>query len=75
MLCAFLHPLGRLVLGSAFQDEYQSLIQASLERQASLSDLEVHVFPEHHTAALSRVLSQWNLPDGIWGPLRYLAES
>jgi HD-like signal output (HDOD) protein/DNA-binding NarL/FixJ family response regulator len=74
-VCGFLHPLGRLVLGSAFPNEYQSLIQFSLERLASLSDLESHVFPESHTAALGRVLSRWNVPGAIWTPLGHLADS
>ncbi len=74
-LCAFLHSLGRLLLGSAFQNEYQALIQVCSERHVSLSELESHVFPESHSAALSRVLSKWNIPNGVCGPLRYVAES
>jgi CheY-like chemotaxis protein/HD-like signal output (HDOD) protein len=74
-LCAFLHPLGRLILGSAFQDEYRSLIRTCLERHTSLGDLESHVFPETHTAAISRMLSQWHVPADIWGPLFHLGES
>jgi HD-like signal output (HDOD) protein/ActR/RegA family two-component response regulator len=74
-MCGFLHPLGRLVLGSAFPDEYRALIQACSERRVALSALESRVFPETHTAALSRVLSRWNVPVEIWTPLRYLAES
>jgi len=73
-LCAFLHPLGRLVLGSAFQDEYRALIRTCEEQQVSLCDLESQVFPENQTAALSRVLSQWNVPEDIWSPLRHLGE-
>ncbi|MEX2188365.1 MAG: HDOD domain-containing protein [Pirellulales bacterium] len=74
-LCAFLHSLGRLILGSAFQSEYQALIEVCSQRNAALCDLERHVFPESHSAALSHVLSKWNIPGGICGPLRYVADS
>ena len=74
-LCALLHPLARLVLGTAFQDEYKALIRTCHERKTALCDLELQVFPETHTAALSRVLSQWKVPVDIWGPLGHLAKS
>jgi len=73
-LCALLHPLGRLVLGSAFQEEYKMFIRHSLDRKESLSELEVQVFPESHFAALGRVLTHWNVPNELCAPLFHLGE-
>lgn len=73
-LCAFLHPLGRLVLGAAFPDEYDRLIRRSVQHNTSLVELESEVFPESPYAALGRVLRQWQLPIETWGPLVHLGQ-
>lgn len=74
-LCALLHPLGRLVRGSVFKDEYQLLIQRCADENESLIELEQQLFPECHTAVLGRLLSEWNVPGTIWLPLCYAGES
>jgi HD-like signal output (HDOD) protein len=71
-LCAIMHPLGRVVLGSLYPDRYPAMLRFSHEGQESLQDCEQRVFRRTHAEILARVLEIWNIPADIYEPLKYI---
>ncbi|HVX11498.1 MAG TPA: HDOD domain-containing protein [Pirellulales bacterium] len=71
-LSALLHGLGRVVLSTAFPQEYQTMIGVCAMSGASLVEVERGVFPEDHTDVLSRLLEAWKVPASVYQPLRYV---
>lgn len=69
LLCAVMHPLGRVVLGSMFPHHYRRLTQKCEETGESLQELEQVMFPLSHSRITARLLESWNIPAAIYRPL------
>ncbi|MGE3779037.1 MAG: HDOD domain-containing protein, partial [Pirellulaceae bacterium] len=74
-LCALMHPLGRILLGSLFPREYEVMTKTCIQQNESLQELERQVFPLTHTAAGAHLLSAWGLPPEVHHPLHHVADT
>ncbi|MBI2480399.1 MAG: HDOD domain-containing protein [Planctomycetia bacterium] len=72
-LCALMHGLGRIALGTVFPEEYESMVNKCRANNASLVDLERALFPESAVETMMRLLSIWNVPTAECEPLKYLS--
>lgn len=72
-LCARMHGLGRIALGTLFPNEYSAMINTCRESNQPLLSQEAEVFPESHPEIMVRLLQMWRLPAEICEPLKYLA--
>lgn len=57
-----LHDIGRLVLVTAFQDEYRAVLAAASQRACSLREAEREVLGLDHTVAGAALAARWKFP-------------
>ena len=60
-----LHDIGRLVLASAFRDEYQKVLRRAEEPGTGLAACEAEAFGCVHNAAGAYLLGLWGLSDSV----------
>lgn len=71
-LCALMHGLGRIALGTVFPEEYEFMVNKCSTSNASLLQLEREVFPESAAETMMRLLAIWNVPTVECEPLKHL---
>jgi HD-like signal output (HDOD) protein/CheY-like chemotaxis protein len=71
-LCALMHGLGRIALGTVFPEEYESMVNKCRASNRSLLELEREVFPESAAEIMMRLLAIWNVPTVECEPLKHL---
>ncbi|WP_437223865.1 HDOD domain-containing protein [Planctomicrobium sp. SH661] len=64
-LAAMMAPLGHVVLGTLFAEEYEAGLRNGDSEFESLEDLERTVFPMRHAQALAHVFANWNFPERL----------
>ena len=74
-LCALMHGLGRIALGTVFPGEYESMVAECRASNASLLNLENKLFPESAVQTMMRLLAFWNVPTAECEPLKYLTDT
>lgn len=67
---ALLHDVGKLVLGSFVQEDYQK-IEAALEEDVSFERAEELVLGANHADIGAQILTQWSLPEDIVNAVRW----
>ncbi len=72
VLSAAMHLLGRMILAKKFPYEMVALLELANQTGDALTDLERQTFSESQSEMLARLLSKWNIPQDIIGPLQYL---
>ncbi len=73
-LCALMHGLGRIALGTVFPETYRSMVEKCRASNSPLVDLEREVFPETAANSMLRLLSIWNVPTAACEPLKHLSD-
>ncbi|MBD3610327.1 MAG: HDOD domain-containing protein [Gammaproteobacteria bacterium] len=73
-MTGLLHEMGCLILITNFKDQYQEVVNKSLNEQIPLEDVEKEVFGITHNDLLTRLLDQLRLPDITIHALNDLAE-
>ena len=68
---AVMHPLGRIVLGMLFPQQYSALVAECGRTGASLQELERLTFPASHTDVMAQLLEEWRLAPEVFLPLKY----
>ncbi|WP_372715984.1 HDOD domain-containing protein [Novipirellula sp.] len=71
-LSSAMHLLGRMMLAKKFPEEMVALIELANQTGDALTELERQAFSESQSAMLARLLSTWNIPQDIIGPLEHL---
>lgn len=74
-LVAFVHSLGRVVLGTFYPNHYRRLIKQCKESQESLVDQEPNVFPENHAKIMARLLANWKVSEEICELIPHILDS
>ena len=74
LLTAIMHSLGRVILGTLYSRQYESMIAACQERSQPLVEQEKWVFPENHAKVMARLLALWNIPPDAYHPLKYVLD-
>ena len=64
-LSAIMHPLGRIVLGTLYPRQYDTMIQNCRHSQDGLSEEERRMFPLDHAGVMALLLASWGLPTEI----------
>lgn len=64
-LAGLLHDVGRMVLGTVFQDEYSAVIARARETGLGLEAIEMETFELSHADATRALLKQWNISPAI----------
>jgi len=64
-LAGLLHDVGRMVLGTIFQDEYSAVIARARETGADLEAAELETFEVSHADATRTILKHWNISPSI----------
>ena len=72
---AIMHPLGRIVLGTLFPNQYESMIGRCGESNSCLRTEEQKIFPVPHGHVLTNVLQSWGIPTRSTRPLTQLHAS
>lgn len=72
---AIMHPLGRIVLGALFPDEYEAMIARCNQSSGCLRVEEQQIFPVPHGHVLTNVLQSWGVPTRATRPLTQLHAS
>lgn len=72
---AIMHPLGRVVLGALFPDEYETMIEKCKQSNSCLRLEEQQIFPVPHGHVLTNVLQSWGVPTRATRPLTQLHAS
>ena len=67
---ALLHDVGKLVLGSFVQDDFEK-IEAALKQDVSFEAAEEMVLGTNHAVMGARILTQWFLPSEIVNAVRW----
>jgi putative nucleotidyltransferase with HDIG domain len=67
---ALLHDVGKLVLGSFVQDDFEK-IEEALEQDVSFEAAEEMVLETNHADMGARILTQWSLPSDIVNAVRW----
>ena len=67
---ALLHDVGKLVLGSFVQEDYQK-IEAALKDDVSFETAEELVLGTNHADIGAQILTQWSLPEDIVNAVRW----
>tara|TARA_R110002073_G_scaffold8027_18_gene44851 strand:+ start:14707 stop:16461 length:1755 start_codon:yes stop_codon:yes gene_type:complete len=75
VLSAAMHLLGRMVLAKKFPDEMVALLEFANQNGDALTELERQAFSESQSEMLARLLSTWNIPQDIIGPLQHFDAS
>ncbi len=75
MLSAAMHLLGRMVLAKKFPDDMATLTELAEQTGESLTVLERRTFSASQSEILARLLSNWQVPDDVIGPLRHFDTS
>jgi HD-like signal output (HDOD) protein/CheY-like chemotaxis protein len=69
-LSAFVHPLGRMVLGFLFPELYDTMLKGCKQNEESLREQERRTFPVSHTEIAALLLDNWSIPRDNLLPLR-----
>ena len=72
MLSAVMHLLGRIVLVKQFPDDMTALVDTARKSGEAISTLEKKTFSSYQSELLADLLSRWEIPGDIIGPLRHL---
>ncbi|GAA4453223.1 HDOD domain-containing protein [Novipirellula rosea] len=72
VLSASMHLLGRMILAKKFSCEMVALLELANQTGDALTELERQTFSESQSAMLAGLLSKWNIPQDIIGPLEHL---
>jgi DNA-binding response OmpR family regulator/HD-like signal output (HDOD) protein len=75
LLSAIMHPLGRVVLGTLYPKQYDTMVDTCRLTHDPLLDLEREMFPISHVEAMALLLASWGIPGEIHLPLKYLFAS
>ncbi|MBX3411361.1 MAG: HDOD domain-containing protein [Pirellulales bacterium] len=70
-LSALVRPLGRIVLGTIYPREYETMILHCQTTRQALALQERAVFPESDCQAMADLLATWSIPEDVFLPLRY----
>lgn len=73
-LSAIMHPLGRIVLGMLYPQQYQELVQTCESHNKTLVEEEGRVFPLNHGEVMARLLKAWKIPSAVYQPLKCFTE-
>ena len=74
LLSAIMHPLGRVVLGTLYPKQYESMVHQGAITGESLLEQERRVFTLGHCEVAADLLSTWNIPAEVHLPLKYVLE-
>lgn len=74
-LSAIMHPLGRVVLGMLYPQQYREMVQACALRKEMLADLERSTLGLSHGRVISRLLELWNVPAAVHEPLKHVTDT
>jgi HD-like signal output (HDOD) protein/ActR/RegA family two-component response regulator len=74
LLCAIMHALGRVLLGTLYPQHYECMVKACRDRNEPLLEQEKWMFPENHAKTMARLLAIWNIPAEVYGPLNHILE-
>jgi HD-like signal output (HDOD) protein/DNA-binding NarL/FixJ family response regulator len=72
LLSAIMHPLGRIVLGTLYPKQYETMVEKCRVTDDRLLEHEGGMFPINHAEAMALLLASWGIPDEIHLPLKYL---
>jgi len=72
LLSAIMHPLGRIVLGTLYPKQYDTMVEACRQNQDSLLEHERGMFPVNHAEVMALLLATWRIPADIHLPLKQL---
>lgn len=70
-LNAIMHPLGRVLLGAMFPEQYAEMIAACRSNGSALSEQERCLLPVNDAEALVHCLALWNVPEKLLLPLKF----
>jgi diguanylate cyclase (GGDEF)-like protein len=70
-LCGLLLEVGRLALLTLFETEYRPVLDAAVEGQLSLPDVEEQWLGIHHAEVGARLMEQWKMPPAIVDAIRF----
>ncbi len=68
---AIMHPLGRIVLGMLFPQDYTAMVAECGKTGAPLLELERRRFPATHTDVMAELLADWRLAPEVFIPLKF----
>lgn len=68
---AILHPLGRIVLGMLFPDQYAAMVAECARTGASLQELERRRFPLTHADVMAELLANWRIAPEVFLPVKF----
>ena len=70
VLAAVMHQLGRVLLAGAYPERYRETVDAAKHGQRAIGPLEQETFTAPQAELMADVLSAWNIPADVTGPLR-----
>ena len=70
VLAAVMHQLGRVLLAGAYPEHYRETVDAARQGQRAIGPLEQETFTAPQAELMADVLSAWNIPADVTGPLR-----
>ena len=74
-LSALMHPMGRIVLATAFPERHESLTLQAKQSGEPLRRLEKQAFSWSHSAVMAELLSRWRIPRDVTSPLEGALDS
>lgn len=74
MLSAIMHPMGRVVLGTAFPDHYAKLTEHCVKTGDSLREHERRILPVSDSEAIAQLLENWHIPREAIVPITFLSD-
>ncbi len=72
LLCAIMHPLGRIALGTLFPRQYESMAEKCAITEDRLLEHERGMFEVNHAEAMALLTASWGIPEEIHLPLKFL---
>jgi HD-like signal output (HDOD) protein/ActR/RegA family two-component response regulator len=68
---AIMHPLGRIVLGMLFPEQYSPIVAECVRTGKALEELERQTFPASHSDVMAHLLADWRIAPEVFIPLKF----
>ncbi len=68
---AIMHPLGRIVLGMLFPEQYTAMVAECARTGKTLQEVERLMFPASHTDVMAQLLANWRIAPEVFIPLKF----